>query len=38
MIASPCENCRLQMEDLVKAHDMDLKVMAVMDLVVEAME
>jgi len=38
VIASPCENCRLQMEDLVKLHDMDLKVMAVMELVVEAME
>ena len=37
-IASPCENCRLQMEDLVKEHEMDLEVMAVMDLVVEAME
>ena len=38
VIASPCENCRLQMQDLVKAYDMDLKVMAVMDLVVEAMD
>jgi Fe-S oxidoreductase len=38
VIASPCENCRLQMQDLVKEHEMDLKVMAVMDLVVEAMD
>ncbi|MDF1542284.1 MAG: (Fe-S)-binding protein [Anaerosomatales bacterium] len=38
VIASPCENCRLQMEDLVNEYDLDLKVMAVMDLVVEAMD
>lgn len=38
IIASPCENCRLQMEDLVKSNDLDLKVMAVMDLVLQAMD
>jgi len=37
IIASPCENCRLQMEDLVEHHGLDLEVKAVMDLVVEAM-
>jgi Fe-S oxidoreductase len=37
IIASPCENCRLQMEGLRDKHELDLRVAAIMDLVVEAM-
>jgi Fe-S oxidoreductase len=38
IVASPCENCRLQMEGLEQRHDMGIRVAAVMDLVVEAMD
>jgi len=37
LIASPCENCRLQMEDLDKKYEMDLTVKSIMELVVDAM-
>lgn len=37
IVASPCENCRLQMEGLNERHDLGVRVAAVMDLVVESM-
>jgi Fe-S oxidoreductase len=38
IVASPCENCRLQMEGLNDRHDLGVRIAAVMDLVVEAMD
>ena len=38
IVASPCENCRLQMEGLNERHDLGVRIAAIMDLVVEAME
>ena len=37
IVASPCENCRLQMEGLNDRHGLGVRIAAVMDLVVEAM-
>lgn len=36
-LACPCENCRLQIGELNEVHDLGLKVVPVMDLVVQAM-
>jgi Fe-S oxidoreductase len=38
IVASPCENCRLQMEELNETQDLGVRIAAVMDLVVEAMD
>lgn len=38
VIASPCENCRLQMEGLNESLDLGVEIKAVMDLVMEAMD
>lgn len=37
VLACPCENCRLQIEDLNELHGLGLEVRQVIDLVVEAM-
>lgn len=37
VLACPCENCRLQIEDLNKEHDLGLEIWQVIDLVVAAM-
>jgi Fe-S oxidoreductase len=37
VLACPCENCRLQIGELNDAHELNLRVVPVMDLVVEAM-
>lgn len=37
IVASPCENCRLQMEGLNERHDLGVRIAAIMDLVVESM-
>lgn len=37
IVASPCENCRLQMEGLDEKHELGVRIAAIMDLVVEAM-
>lgn len=37
VLACPCENCRLQINELNEIHDLGLRVVPVMDLVVEAM-
>ncbi|MCE5203637.1 MAG: (Fe-S)-binding protein, partial [Actinomycetia bacterium] len=37
VLACPCENCRLQIEDLNKEHHLGLEIRQVIDLVVEAM-
>ncbi|MDI6843737.1 MAG: (Fe-S)-binding protein [Anaerosomatales bacterium] len=37
VLACPCENCRLQIEDLNELHGLGLQVRQVIDLVVEAM-
>ncbi len=37
IIAAPCENCRLQLEQLRDHHELDLHITPIMDLVVEAM-
>lgn len=37
IIASPCENCRLQIGELNEKHDLGLRVAQIMDLVVESM-
>ncbi len=37
VLACPCENCRLQIGELNEVHDLGLRVVPVMDLVVEAM-
>lgn len=37
VLACPCENCRLQITELNEVHDLGLRVVPVMDLVVEAM-
>ncbi|HET6498101.1 MAG TPA: (Fe-S)-binding protein [Coriobacteriia bacterium] len=37
VLACPCENCRLQITELNDVHDLGLRVVPVMDLVVEAM-
>lgn len=37
VLACPCENCRLQIEDLNQLHGLGLQVRQVIDLVVEAM-
>lgn len=37
VLACPCENCRLQIEDLNEMHGLGLQVRQVIDLVVEAM-
>lgn len=36
-LACPCENCRLQIGELNEVHDLGLRVVPVMDLVIEAM-
>jgi len=38
ILACPCENCRLQITELNELHDLGLKIVPVMELVVEAME
>jgi Fe-S oxidoreductase len=37
VLACPCENCRLQINELNKVHELGLEVRQVMDLVVDAM-
>jgi Fe-S oxidoreductase len=37
IVVSPCENCRLQIETLRDAYGLDIKISAIMDLVVESM-
>lgn len=37
ILACPCENCRLQIGELNEVHDLGLRVVPIMDLVVEAM-
>ena len=37
VLACPCENCRLQIGELNEVHDLGLRIVPVMDLVVEAM-
>jgi Fe-S oxidoreductase len=37
VLACPCENCRLQIEDLNKEHALGLEIWQVIDLVVQAM-
>jgi Fe-S oxidoreductase len=37
VLACPCENCRLQIEELNELHDLGLEISQVMDLVVAAM-
>lgn len=37
VLACPCENCRLQIGELNEVHDLGLRVVPIMDLVVEAM-
>jgi Fe-S oxidoreductase len=37
VLACPCENCRLQIGELNEVHDLGLRVVAVMELVAEAM-
>lgn len=37
VLACPCENCRLQIGELNDTHELNLRVVPVMDLVVEAM-
>ncbi len=37
IVASPCENCRLQMEGLDEVHQLGVRIAAIMDLVVESM-
>lgn len=38
IVASPCENCRLQMEGLNEHNDLGVRIAAVLDLVVECMD
>ena len=37
VLACPCENCRLQIAELNQVHDLGLRIVPVMELVVEAM-
>jgi len=37
VLACPCENCRLQINELNKVHDLGLEIVQVMDLVADAM-
>ena len=37
VLACPCENCRLQITELNDLHELGVRVVPVMDLVVEAM-
>ncbi len=37
VVVSPCENCRLQIETLNDAYKLDIRVSAIMDLVVDAL-
>lgn len=37
VLACPCENCRLQINELNEVHDLRLRIVPVMELVVEAM-
>jgi Fe-S oxidoreductase len=37
ILACPCENCRLQIEELDKVHDLGLRIVPVMELVAEAL-
>jgi Fe-S oxidoreductase len=37
LLACPCENCRLQIEELSKVHDLGLRIVPVMELVAEAL-
>lgn len=37
VLACPCENCRLQISELNQVHDLGLRIVPVMELVVEAM-
>ncbi|MDO8880888.1 MAG: (Fe-S)-binding protein [Coriobacteriia bacterium] len=38
IVASPCENCRLQMEGLNETEDLGVRIAAIMDLVMECMD
>jgi Fe-S oxidoreductase len=38
IVASPCENCRLQMDGLNETEDLGVRIAAIMDLVVEGMD
>jgi Fe-S oxidoreductase len=38
IVASPCENCRLQMEGLNETEDLGVRIAAIMDLVIECMD
>ena len=37
VLACPCENCRLQIDELNKVHDLGLRIVPVMELVAEAL-
>ena len=37
ILACPCENCRLQIDELNRVHDLGLRIVPVMELVVESM-
>jgi len=36
IVVAPCDNCRLQLEDLNKKHNLDIRVYSVMELVADA--
>lgn len=36
-IVSPCENCRLQLDNLNQKHDLGLEIKSLMDFIVDAM-
>jgi Fe-S oxidoreductase len=38
VLACPCENCRLQIEELDKVHELGLRIVPVMELVAEALK
>ena len=37
IVVAPCDNCRLQLEDLNKKHNLDIRVCSVMELVADTM-
>ena len=37
-VVTPCENCRLQLDTLNEKYEMDIKIISMMDFVVEAMQ
>jgi len=37
IVVAPCDNCRLQLEDLNQKYNLDIKIASVMELVADAM-